>query len=53
MLAWTDPKSPLDTRRLSVLSAKPENTHGASNAHRSQGFARVSFRDSGGATQTL
>jgi hypothetical protein len=44
MLAWTDPQRTLDTPRLSALSAKPENAHGASSAHRSKRYARVQSR---------
>jgi hypothetical protein len=52
MLAWTDPKSPLDARRLSALSAKPENAHGASNAYRNQRVARLQFRGMDGVNQS-
>jgi hypothetical protein len=41
MLAWTDPVSPLDTRRLSEFSTKPENSHGARSAYRPLRYARV------------
>jgi hypothetical protein len=34
MLAGTDPQSPLDTRRLSKFSPKPENLHGARSVRR-------------------
>jgi hypothetical protein len=33
MLAWTDPDTPLDTRRLSKSSAESEDLHGARNVH--------------------
>jgi hypothetical protein len=36
MLAWTDPNGTLDGTRLSESSAEPENSHGASSAHRIQ-----------------
>jgi hypothetical protein len=53
MLAWTDPQRTLDTPRLSAISAKPENAHGASNAHRSQRQACIRFRGTDGVNQTL
>jgi len=40
MLAWTDPKRTLDSRRLSESSAGPDDSHGASSAHRTQRIAR-------------
>jgi len=52
MLAWTGPKRALDTRRLSALSAEPENAHGASNAHRTQRVAQLQFHGTGGANQS-
>jgi len=41
MLAWTDPKGPLDAGRLSEFSAKPENSHGARSACRSRRLERL------------
>jgi hypothetical protein len=47
MLVWTDPQRTLDTPRLSALSAKAENAHGACSAHRSQRYARVQSHGKG------
>jgi FKBP-type peptidyl-prolyl cis-trans isomerase 2 len=52
MLAWTDPQRTLDTPRLSALSAKPENAHGASNADRNQRVARQQFHGMGRVNQS-
>jgi len=41
MLARNTPETRLDITRLSEFSAKPENSHGASNAHRPQRYART------------
>ena len=41
MLAWTDPKGPLDAGRLSEFSAKPEDSHGALIDYRSRRVERL------------
>jgi hypothetical protein len=46
MLAWTDPKGPLDAGRLSELSAKLENSHGATSAHRYRLVERINTQPS-------
>jgi len=40
MLARNTPDTRLDVTRLSEFSAKPENSHGASNTHRTRRYAR-------------